>query len=155
MMQLILSQSFFTDILIWILYLGISKNKINKSQWLGIHTEECWAPLPWTVSRENHAANLVFRLATNLKKKHEFEQMVWNCSALWGSAVCWQTEEVASLAWLEADSSGKLWAEVDKDIRVAARTPADSGRESRALCDSKYLVLWNSWSESRRRTQRH
>lgn len=34
---------------------------------------------------------------------------------------------IASLAELGADSSGKLWAEVDKDIKVAACSLTDGG----------------------------
>lgn len=72
-----------------------------------------------------------------------------NSSKWFGIAVRYEALQCADrqkrlpgLACSEADSSGKLWTEVDKDIRVAACTPTDSGWESSALCDSKYLVLW-------------
>lgn len=44
-----------------------------------------------------------------------------------------QREEVTGLAELEADSSGTLWAEVDKHIRVVAYTMTAAGWETTAF----------------------
>lgn len=76
-----------------------------------------------------------------MKKKRNSSERFPTCSLLSCCAVGGQREEVAGLAELEADSSGKLWAEVDKDIRVAACILTDAGWGTGALCDSKYSVF--------------
>ncbi len=55
------------------------------------------------------------------------------------------------MAELEADSSGKFWAEVDKDIRAVAYTLTKAG----VFYDSKYSVLLNIKSKRGGRMQRH
>lgn len=52
-----------------------------------------------------------------------------------------QREEVTGLAELGADSSGKLWAEVDKDIGVVAYTLKEAKWETGAFYDSQYSVF--------------
>lgn len=47
------------------------------------------------------------------------------------------------MAELGADSSGKLRAEVDKDIRAVAYALTEAGWETGAFYDSKYSVFLN------------
>lgn len=104
-------------------------------------------PLPPIVSPSFQQSRMCCKVSIQTVDKFEkekgFKRMLPTCSLLSCCAVGGQREEVAGLAELEADSSGKLWAEVDKDIRVAACIPTDAGWGTGALYDSKYSVFVN------------
>lgn len=70
------------------------------------------------------------------KKRSSSEGFRDDCHYLAGEGG--QRKEVVGLAELGADSYGKLWIEVDKDISVVGNVVTEAGWETGAFCDSKY-----------------
>lgn len=83
-------------------------------------------------STEQHVLQSWDTNSAKARKEKEFRRTLCVGSLTCCCVVGGQREDVAGLAELRADSSGKLWAKVDKDIGAAAYTLTDAEWDTKA-----------------------